>query len=506
MRNPLCLILLAASLFTSLSGASLAAEQSPAGVLDSGISLFAASDDEAGLEVWRSDGTSAGTFRLTDDACTGYCETFGFNAFFAPWIEADNRAFFLAHDSVDESTLWVTDGSRGGTFPVYQGTRIWTLHPPLWVKSRRLLFFVVHDFTSLDYELWRSDGTVEGTRKVKTFVSADSRSGIRELTALRGRIFFNGQDPVHGPALWTSDGTEAGTVLVRGFVRDEEGAGPSWIRAVGSRLLFLAPSPVAGEVLWASDGTRAGTRPIYDLQAGQLNYGTIYDASVVEGKLFLSTSLQLWVSDGTRAGTRSLGRFSEPPVLPQPQESFFNGRYYFEARTDDAGWEIWSTNGTRAGTRMLADVCPRECSGVLFQGTLRVVGNRLLFTATRRGVGFKLWQSDGTAPGTRMIQSSTTPGYERWASGPVQVAAGRVLFSAYYSLAAPLQLWRTDGTKAGTIRITDFAEHGLTNELMWEIPGALLFRVVSESGLDELWVSNGTGPGTRRLKTIRTGE
>lgn len=504
MRNPLCLTLLAASLFTSLSGASSAAEQRPAGVLNSGISVFAASDNEAGLEVWRSDGTSAGTFRLTDDACGEYCETFTFNTFFAPWMEAGNRAFVLAHDSLEESTLWVTDGSRGGTFPVYQGTRIMTLHPPLWVKSLRLLFFVVHDITLYDYELWCSDGTVEGTRKIRTFVSADTRVGIRELTAFRGRVFFNGQDALHGPALWASDGTEAGTVLIRGFVPDEEGAGPSWLRAVGSRLLFLAPSPVAGEVLWASDGTRAGTRPIYDLQPGELNYATIYDAQVVEGKLFLSTSLQLWVSDGTRAGTRSLGTFREPPVLPQ--QSFLNGRYYFEARTDDSGAEIWSTNGIRAGTRMLADVCPRECSSVLFPGSLRVVGNRLLFTASRGAQDANLWQSDGTARGTRVIQSTTTPGYQRWGSGPVHMAAGRIFFAASNSPFIVPQLWRTDGTNKGTVRLTNFAENGVTDELIWEIPGAVLFRVVSESGLDELWVSDGTSPGTRRLKTIRTGE
>ena len=86
--------------------------------LSSGISLFAASDDEAGLEVWRSDGTSAGTYRLTDDACAEYCEHF--NYFFAPWVEAGNRAFVYAQDN-EVTTFWVTDGSRAGTFPVYEG-------------------------------------------------------------------------------------------------------------------------------------------------------------------------------------------------------------------------------------------------------------------------------------------------------------------------------------------------------------------------------------------------
>ncbi len=498
MRNPLCFTLLTI-LLTTFSGASLAAEPGSFGTLNSGISLFAASDDEAGLEVWRSNGTAAGTYRLTDDACNEYCESF--NYFFAPWIVAGSRAFVYAQED-EVSTLWVTDGSRDGTFPVYEGTRISNLQHPVWVRRLRLLFFVVQvASTPFDYELWRSDGTPEGTRKVKTFVSADTRPGVQELTEFQGRAFFNGQDPVHGPALWTSDGTEAGTVLVRDFVRDEEGAGPIWLRAVGSRLLFAAPSPTSGTMLWASDGTRAGTRQLQALQAG--GYATIYDARVAGRYLFLAAKQQLWISDGTRAGTRSLGTFMSTPVLSL--ESLFNGRYYFAARTEEFDWEVWSTDGTRAGTRMLLDICPRACSGVSPE-SLKVVGNRLLFTGANRAHGTKLWQSNGTAQGTRMIQSGTTPGYQRWGSGPVHVAGGRIFFSASDSPVAVPQLWRTDGTKNGTVRLTNVGANGVADELMVEIPGGVLFRVVNESGLDQLWVSNGTRPGTRLLKTIRTGE
>ncbi|HEX2611859.1 MAG TPA: hypothetical protein VHK68_12680 [Gemmatimonadales bacterium] len=499
MRKSLHLTLLAAILCIFFSGAS-AAEQSTFTTLDSGISLFAASDDEAGLEMWRSDGTSAGTFRLTDDACNDYCEQY--NSFFAPWIKAGNRAFVLAQEG-DMSTLWVTDGSREGTFPVFEGMRIWNLTPPVWVKNLGRLFFVVNRDFGHDYELWCSDGTPEGTRKVKTFVSADSRGGIRELTAFQGRAFFNGQDALNGPSLWSSDGTETGTVLVRSFFRDQEQNDPSWLRVVGAQLLFIAPTPNAGTVLWKSDGTHAGTLPIRILQAGQNSYATLTDSRVAGGLLFFSTVQQLWVSNGTADGTRPLTPLlGTPPALSQ--ESLFKGRYYFEASTESDGWEIWSTDGTRAGTRMLADLCPGDCSGV-FPGSLRAVRNRLLFTVHNpAGGGAKLWQSDGTVQGTRMIQ--TNRDYQRTGDGPVQVAAGHVLFTASYPPAAPPQLWRTDGTKMGTFPISDFIGYGASNELIGEIPGALLLRIVNETGLDQLWVSNGTRPGTLLLKTIRAGE
>jgi ELWxxDGT repeat protein len=219
--------------------------------------------------------------------------------------------------------------------------------------------------------------------------------------------------------------------------------------------------------------------------------------------LFLSTTQQLWISDGTRTGTHSLATFSEPPTLSQP--SFFKGRYYFEASTADSGREIWSTDGTRTGTRRLADVCPGECSGVLEAGTLAAVGDRLLFAATDDIHGIELWQSDGRVQGTRMVRDLVPDG----PSSPGRahgIADGKILFPAYGSLSASRQLWRTNGTSRGTVRLTDFVEDGVTDDLIWEIPGALLFRVVNESGKDGLWVSDGTRSGTGLLKTLRAGE
>lgn len=503
MRKIICITLLAASLFIFVSDAS-AAEPAPFATLRSGISVFAASDDEAGLEMWRSDGTPAGTFRLTDDACAEeHCDIY--QTLFAG-IVADNRAFFVVNDSNEGSALWVTNGSRNRTFPVYEGARIWNLTPPVWVRSLRLLFFVVvGDGSSSELELWRSDGTPEGTRKVRTFTSADSRGAISELTELQGRVFFNGRDPrTGGASLWSSDGTEDGTVLVRNFFLDFEGAGPTWLRAVGSRLLFFAPTANAGTVLWRSDGTRAGTRPIFTVQPGRNSYASVYDVRVTGSLLFFATSNHLWVSNGARQGTRVLGAFSGPPEPYLSRSALFNGRLYFEARTDEFGEEIWSTDGTPAGTRILADICPQVCSGVLpllfpgaHRGNLKVLGNQLLFAATDEVRGLELWTSDGTAKGTRMVRD-INPGFDGSAPGPVRVVDGKALFFTHF-FPGGFNLWRTDGTSKGTIRISPPVEGGIVEG---EIPGALLYRVWDHSGRDDLWVSNGTRSGTRLLKTF----
>lgn len=494
MRKLVRFTLFAASLFLSLAGASRAQEQVdlPVGVLSSGVSLFAAEDDEAGLEAWRSDGTTRGTFRLTDDACQQFCEASDY--LFAPWAMAGNRAFIYAQEG-EVSTLWVTDGSRKGTVPVYEGTRIWNLHTPVWVKSQRLLYFVVDTGSFRVYELWRSDGTPEGTRRIKEFQSSDTSGGVRNLTAFGGRVFFNGQDAVNGPALWSSDGTEAGTVLVRTFFRDEENSGPSWLRVVGSRLLFIAPTPDSGTVLWASDGSPAGTQPLQSLAPGQGTYASIHDVQVAGGALFVSTGQGLWVSDGTRPGTRSLGSFPRPPHLTL--DSLYKGRYYFIVRNEESGVALWSTDGTREGTRILFAACTYSCAAPAPE-SLRVVWGQLLVSA-----GGKIYQTDGTLKGTIRI-----PGrYQVSESGRVHLAGGRLFFTAYTQHAqnSPPQLWRIDGTKKGAVRLTNFVDVAVLEELLWETPRALLFRLVDETGRDELWTSDGTRPGTRLVKVIRTG-
>src|SRR2546426_677861 len=65
-------------------------------------------------------------------------------------------------------------------------------------------------------ELWRSDGTDEGTVLVKdTHAGADSYISS-DLVDVNGMIFFITYSPGSGYELWQSDGTEGGTVLIKG--------------------------------------------------------------------------------------------------------------------------------------------------------------------------------------------------------------------------------------------------------------------------------------------------
>ena len=62
-------------------------------------------------------------------------------------------------------------------------------------------------------DLWKSDGTEEGTVPVTSTVN---NLGPRYLTVFNDEIYFNGRDEDNGNKrfIWKSDGTEEGTVRV----------------------------------------------------------------------------------------------------------------------------------------------------------------------------------------------------------------------------------------------------------------------------------------------------
>jgi len=72
--------------------------------------LFPADDGATGMELWRSDGTAAGTMLVKDTwpgADTGYPTSFV--------ASADGRVFFTAQISETHYALWITDGTPAGT-------------------------------------------------------------------------------------------------------------------------------------------------------------------------------------------------------------------------------------------------------------------------------------------------------------------------------------------------------------------------------------------------------
>jgi len=70
------------------------------------------------------------------------------------------------------------------------------------------------------------------------------------LTGANGRLFWNADDGIHGGELWKSDGTADGTVLVKDINPGASSSSPEDLTGVGGRLFFRADDGTHGVELW----------------------------------------------------------------------------------------------------------------------------------------------------------------------------------------------------------------------------------------------------------------
>jgi ELWxxDGT repeat protein len=275
-------------------------------------------------------------------------------------LELDGELFFFANDG----EIWKSDGTAAGTVLIADPSPGADLSSPTAVANANgTLFFHTEGGPSGEgLGLWKSDGTTAGTTLLKTI------SVIGAIVPLpNGSVVFNGNDwNLHlGSELWVSDGTPEGTTLL---VDIEPGSGsgyPKDLIAVGGIVYFEAYFWLTGgePELWRTDGTVAGT---YELAARPVD-----EPADVGGTLFfVSRDLvygeELWKSDGITAGTVLVKDIVPGPLGSAPSDlRAIDGRLFFNA-CDEAGCEMWESDGTDAGTNRVADVNPgRGHSGAL---------------------------------------------------------------------------------------------------------------------------------------------
>jgi ELWxxDGT repeat protein len=282
--------------------------------------LFCASDGVHGVELWKTDGTTEGTVLVKDinPGAGGSCVPYRVPTAFR------GRMYFQATDGVHGSELWATDGTAAGTVMVKDvnpgagdglGDRwsAWDL-----VAMGGVLFFQAAD-GSAGAELWRTDGTAEGTVQVKDISPGASGSAPHELTVVAGTLYFAAGDATFGQEVWRSDGSEAGTVRVTDVCNGACTSGIGDLAAYRGELVFVATDGWLGRELWKTDGTAAGTAMLKDIMVGA-STSSPYEFTEFGGFLYFGAS------DGS-----NLGQY---------------------------GFELWRTDGTPEGTVRLTDLAP----------------------------------------------------------------------------------------------------------------------------------------------------
>jgi ELWxxDGT repeat protein len=150
--------------------------------------------------------------------------------------------------------------------------------------NRELIFSA--DDGKHGYELWRSDGTRNGTKLVRDIVPGKNDSYPNQLTTAGGMVFFSALDS-HGYELWRTDGTRKGTKMLRDI--DRSFSGPAELTDVAGTLFFRENDAKHGDELWRSNGTSRGTKLVRDIRHGRKG-SYPYDLTAAAGKLFFSAS------------------------------------------------------------------------------------------------------------------------------------------------------------------------------------------------------------------------
>ncbi len=370
-----------------------------------GVMYFYANDEMHGQELWKSDGTEAGTVLLRDIAAG---TDSGFQGAF---ISVGATNYFTASDGTTGVALWKTDGTTVGTVFVAE------IRPDMGWPSISLigdlggeLLFAADDGIH-GKELWKSDGTELGTVLLRDIYPGVSSSSIGSTLLVGGRAYFHANDGISGLELWTSDGTTGGTYLLRDILTGPNSGFPSSFVALGNEVIFFATDLAAGYELWKTDGTTAGTQLVRDIMPGSSSSGGAYLVEI-DGLVYFrandpAAGYELFRSDGTEAGTVVVRDINLG--LPSSWPSAFSeaaGLLYFRARDDTGDEELWRSDGTETGTFRLLNFNPISSSS---PSGLTDVGGTLYFTANDGVLGYALWRSDGTSMGTEQV-TATWPG------------------------------------------------------------------------------------------------
>jgi ELWxxDGT repeat protein len=303
-----------------------------------GLLYFAAGSPEHGRELWRSDGTAEGTFMVEDlepgpEGTSPNHLTRG----------GDGALYFIV--SRDPYRVLMRGDGGPGAVELRRVPDSAGLLERLTPAGKRLFFIIAGD---------AHDDTVslEVTSGGKAPVRLGTFHAFGDMVALGGRVYFSaamGHAMEEGAAdgeLWRSDGSVKGTGRVKDIRPGPEGSSPSGLRVLGNRLVFVADDGTSGREPWVSNGTASGTALLADLEPGAA--GSFPEAlTVIQSTLFFSAETvghgrEPWVSDGTRKGTVPLDGLAPGSASSNPSGFVLSGwDVFFTAEDGTHGREPW---------------------------------------------------------------------------------------------------------------------------------------------------------------------
>ncbi|MEO6436623.1 MAG: ELWxxDGT repeat protein, partial [Tepidisphaeraceae bacterium] len=461
--------------------------------------FFTAEDGANGIELWKSDGTEAGT-QLVKDINPGAVGSAPGNL-----TDVNGTLFFSATNGVNGVELWKSDGSAAGTVMVKDihttGNSIAGTAPQL-INNNGVLFFRATTSAS-GAELWKSDGSSLGTTIVKD-ISSGSGSGMvnQAMTVLNGIVYFVGTNSTSGQEVWRSDGTDVGTTILEANI----GSSTSLVQNLkrSGNIIYFTVNVTPNNGLWRTDGTQGNTFRIAATPTASADVNVTFFFGI--NTTTPTASATLYKTIGSTITTVKTGL----TAVNSQNWASANGTLFFPADDGTTGEELWKSDGTSFGTQRVRDLEP----GIEESGPYGITpygpggSSGVMFGAFTSGTGGALHKSDGSEVGTVLVKDVYTGTSD---SGPIILTPfnNKVYFLAFEPGFGEVggELYSSDGTEAGTGIVIDLnpGPAGANVSSLKVFGDYLYFQATNGATGDELWRTDGTAGGTTLVKDMNPG-
>jgi len=309
------------------------------------LAFFPYFTEEHGLELWQSDGTQSGT-KLVLDIRSG---TRGSSP--EKLTVIGDRLYFQATSEQSGSTeVWTTDGTSIGTFRVPESDiarqQIVSDRGSSWQGDERV-------FYRYESAMWQTDRNAAAPPVALPWLPDDST----DLHFLEDDLFYYSMRDTSRFEMFSTDGTREGTKTILSVPTGPFGFENFFVPRV-ERFTSLEDGKVAFSVrldgqdsfIYETDGTPEGTRVLAELTNARVTDDIF---AYVEGSLFFSATdpehgHELWLTDGTQTRVYDIN--------PGPASSLvgilrlattWDDALYFVADDGIHGTEVWKATAER---------------------------------------------------------------------------------------------------------------------------------------------------------------
>lgn len=290
------------------------------------------------LKFWKTDGTNISNYKIPISSY--YAELSNL------YVYNDNL-FFSVSNAGFESGIWLFNPTTNFYKNISGTTEL--IYSFMGFKDK---LFYTSDYydtgnnTYLGKELMYYNPTTNQSYVLKN-INTDGDSYARNFTVVNDKMFFAANDASNQVAsnteLWVTDGTTQGTNKVK-EINPTGSSNPSYFNSIGNNLIFTAVNST-GEYLYTSDGTESGTIAFKNVNSFRPNsYSYIKNIFGFGEKAFIHLNSgsgdELWVTEGTNETTRFIGQCSSVGIFENGKIATIDGNILFRN-----GYNLYKTDG-----------------------------------------------------------------------------------------------------------------------------------------------------------------